>query len=124
MPAGGEEQQRGAAGRCPDRNSPGGTNPLQGMEQIADLAGSDDEILRMTATPSVLLLHDGELDDVRALLDELGADYLHLRGGEIPERVDPPEELFIATSRRAIVADKWPPSRGTSDGHDSLGPDP
>jgi hypothetical protein len=84
------------------------------MKQIADLTGSDDEILRMTATPSVLLLHDGELDDVRALLDELGADYLHLRGGEIPERVDPPEELFIATSRRAIMADKWPPSRGNS----------
>jgi hypothetical protein len=83
------------------------------MKQIADLTGSDDETLRMTTTPSVLLLHDGELDDVRALLDELGADYLHLRGGEIPERVDPPERLFIATSRRAIVADKWPPSRGT-----------
>ena len=39
----------------------------------------------MTTTPSVLLLHDGELDDVRELLDQLGADYLHFRGGEIPE---------------------------------------
>lgn len=62
----------------------------------------------MTTTPSVLLLHDGELDDVRELLEELGADYLHLRGGEIPERVDPPEKLFIATSRRAMMAGEWP----------------
>jgi hypothetical protein len=61
----------------------------------------------MTTTPSVLLLHDGELNDVRELLDELGADYLHLRGGEIPERVDPPTKLLIATARRAMTAGKW-----------------
>jgi hypothetical protein len=66
----------------------------------------------MTTTSSVLLLHDGELEDVRELLDELGADYLNLRGGAIPERVDPPEKLFIATSRRAMMAGEWPPSRG------------
>jgi len=62
----------------------------------------------MTTTPSVLLLHDGELGDVRELLDELGADCLHLRGGAIPERVDPPERLFIATARHAMTAGKWP----------------
>jgi hypothetical protein len=67
----------------------------------------------MTTGPSVILLHDGELDDVRELLDEIGADYVHLRGGEIPERVDPPQQLFIATSRRAMIAREWPPSRGT-----------
>jgi hypothetical protein len=67
----------------------------------------------MTTTPSVLLLHDGELDDVRALLEELGADCLHLRGGAIPERVDPPEKLFIATPRRAMMASEWTASRGT-----------
>jgi hypothetical protein len=61
----------------------------------------------MTTTPSVLLLHDGELDDVLELLDELGADCLHLRGGEIPERVDPPEKLFVATARHAMTAGKW-----------------
>jgi len=63
----------------------------------------------MTTISSALLLHDGELDDVRAILDGLGADYLHLRGGEIPERVDPPEKLFIATSRRAMMAAEWLP---------------
>ena len=67
----------------------------------------------MTTAPSVILLHDGELDDVRELLDQLGVDYVHLRGGEIPERVDPPQQLFIATSRRATIAREWPPSQGT-----------
>jgi hypothetical protein len=66
----------------------------------------------MTTAPSVILLHDGELEDVRELLEELGADLLHLRGGEIPERIDPPRQLFIATSRRAIIAEAWPASRG------------
>jgi len=66
----------------------------------------------MTTTPSVLLLDDGELDDVRDLLEGLGVEYVLLRGGGIPERVDPPEKLFIATSRRAMMAAKWPPGRG------------
>ncbi len=67
----------------------------------------------MTTNPSVLLLHDGELDDVRELLEDLGADYVHFRGGDIPERVEPPEKLFIATSRRAMMASEWPARRGT-----------
>ena len=75
----------------------------------------------MTTAPSVILLHDGELDDVRELLDGLGADCVHLRGGEIPERVDPPQQLFIATSRRAMVAKEWPPSRGTPPGPFKIG---
>ena len=75
----------------------------------------------MATTPSVLLLHDGELDDVRELLEELGADYLHLRGGEIPERVDPPEKLFIATSRRAMVAGEWPAGGGSPHGLTKIG---
>jgi hypothetical protein len=62
----------------------------------------------MTTTPSVLLLDDGELDDVRELLDELQSECLHLRGGAIPERIEPPDRLFIATSRRAMMAGEWP----------------
>ncbi len=57
--------------------------------------------------PTVLLLDDGELDDVKAMLEELGADYAHLRGGAIPSRVEPPSSLFICTSRRAMVAKEW-----------------
>lgn len=61
----------------------------------------------MSIGPSVLLLDDGELDDVRALLEELRADFVHMRGGEIPDQLDPPRNLFIATSRRAMVARQW-----------------
>jgi hypothetical protein len=75
----------------------------------------------MTTNPSVLLLHDGELDDVRELLEELGVDYVHLRGGEIPERVDPPEKLFIATSRHAMLASEWPARWGTPHGLTQIG---
>ncbi len=68
----------------------------------------------MTTTAQVLLLHDGELDDVVELLSELAVEYVHLRGGAIPDRVDPPEKLFIATSRRAMIANEWPLRQNTS----------
>jgi hypothetical protein len=61
----------------------------------------------MSTGHSVLLLDDGELDDVRALLEELGADFVHLRGGAIPDQIEPPRDLFIATSRRAMAARHW-----------------
>jgi hypothetical protein len=75
----------------------------------------------MPPSPSVLLLDDGELDDVRGLLDGLGADYLHLRGGAIPDSVDPPSDLFIATSRRAMVASTWPASSANAPGPMKIG---
>ena len=56
----------------------------------------------------VLLLDDGELDDVREILRTVTSEVLHLRGGMIPEVLEPPEKLFIATSRRAVVAGNWP----------------
>ena len=84
------------------------------MQRIADLEEIDEETLRMTTNPSVLLLDDGELDDVRELLEELQFECLHLRGGEIPDRIEPPERLFIATPRRAMMAKEWPPTRGDS----------
>jgi hypothetical protein len=59
-------------------------------------------------------MDDGELDDVRELLEELQFECLHLRGGEIPDRIEPPEKLFIATARRAMMAKEWPLSRGDS----------
>ncbi|MCP5058498.1 MAG: PilZ domain-containing protein [bacterium] len=60
------------------------------------------------ASPSVLLVDDGELDDVRAMLAQMGAAFVHLRGGQIPETVEPPRDLFIATSRRALLVESWP----------------
>jgi hypothetical protein len=75
----------------------------------------------MPPSPSVLLLDDGELDDVRGLLDGLGADYLHLRGGAIPDSLDPPSDLFIATSRRAMVASTWPSGSASAPGPVKIG---
>lgn len=60
---------------------------------------------------SVVLVDDGELDDVRDLLEELGIEFAHLRGGAVPKRIDPPRDLFLATMRRAALARPWPHSR-------------
>ncbi len=57
---------------------------------------------------SVLLVDDGELDDVRELLDTLGIDFARLRGGAVPSRVAPPRDLFLATMRRSKLARAWP----------------
>jgi len=70
----------------------------------------------MSNRPSILLIDDGELDDVRIIVEQLGVDFLHLRGGNVPETVEPPTKLFIATTRRAMLAHDWPPP-STKTGH-------
>jgi c-di-GMP-binding flagellar brake protein YcgR len=60
------------------------------------------------SNPPVLLVDDGELNDVRAVLEEIGAEFAHLRGGAVPSGVEPPDQLFIATPRRAMLAKDWP----------------
>ncbi len=62
----------------------------------------------MATSPAVLLVDDGELDDVRRVLQELGADFAHLRGGAVPAKIAPPGLLFVTTSRRAMIAQGWP----------------
>jgi hypothetical protein len=58
----------------------------------------------MTASsPAVLLLDQGELDDVRALLEELGTDFIHLRGQSGPAPLPLPRVLLIASVRRALA---------------------
>lgn len=64
------------------------------------------------SAPSVLLIDDGELDDVRVLLAQMGAEFVHLRGGQIPAAVEPPRDLFIATTRRALLSEEWPVGNG------------
>jgi len=59
-------------------------------------------------TTPVLLIDDGELSDVQEILDEMGVTYTHLRGGSVPPQIEPPSQLFIATSRRAVLASDWP----------------
>ena len=51
--------------------------------------------------PSVLIVDDGELGDVREILEELGADFVHLRGGQIPDSLVPPRDMVVTSPRRA-----------------------
>lgn len=55
----------------------------------------------MDAIPRVLLLDDGELDDLAVLLEKLELEYTRLRGGEILSDVSPPLDLVVATPRRS-----------------------
>ena len=55
------------------------------------------------SSPTVLLLDDGELDDARALLEQIGADFVHLRGQGGPAPLPLPRVLLIASARRAIA---------------------
>jgi hypothetical protein len=61
----------------------------------------------MQNTPPVLIVDDGELDDVRDILADLGAEFALLRGGAIPDELPPPGRLFVATPRRAMLAQAW-----------------
>jgi hypothetical protein len=53
-----------------------------------------------TATASILLVDDGELDEVAEVLDSQGLAYERLRGGGIPAEIAPPRDLLIITPRR------------------------
>src|SRR5215472_3799618 len=58
----------------------------------------------MTASsPAVLLLDEGELGEARALLEELGTDFVHLRGQTGPSPLPLPRVLLIASARRALA---------------------
>ncbi|MBJ22942.1 MAG: PilZ domain-containing protein [bacterium] len=50
--------------------------------------------------PGILLVDDGELDEVARVLDRQGIAYERLRGGRIPNEVAPPMDLLIVTPRR------------------------
>jgi hypothetical protein len=52
------------------------------------------------AQPDVLLIDDGELDEVVRVLESENIDFVRLRGGTIPAKVAPPRELLIVTPRR------------------------
>jgi hypothetical protein len=62
----------------------------------------------------VLLLDDGELDDVQEILDDLRIAYGRVRGGAIARNTPPPTRLLISTPRR-IDAVRLPP-RGDAAG--------
>ncbi len=62
--------------------------------------------LRVTSSaPGALLIHDGELDDVRTLLDELGSPCDERLGG-VPESDEQAEwQLVVATASRMLELD-------------------
>jgi hypothetical protein len=62
----------------------------------------------MAFPPSVLLLDDGELGDVRRLLDDLSVDYVHLRGASISDGLEAPRDLLLTTTRRAQTIPRGP----------------
>jgi hypothetical protein len=62
----------------------------------------------MAKGPSVLVVDDGELENVREALDALDVEYAHLRGGAVPRKLDAPEHLFVTTARHAALAERWP----------------
>ncbi len=71
-------------------------------------------------SPAILLLHDGELEDVRALLESLGTQPIALRSQDRPAASETrPWDLIIATTRRALAHpeclsggdDELPPAR-------------
>ena len=63
----------------------------------------------MTASHRILLVDDGELSKVAAMLDRLHIDHMRLRGGQIEDELDPPSHLLIATPRRASAIKQGSP---------------
>lgn len=55
-----------------------------------------------TSTPKILLLHDGELADVAALLCELGAAVTERREGPLAQDAEGSWRLVLASARRAL----------------------
>ena len=54
----------------------------------------------MGQSPAVLLLDDGELDDVQTILDDCQISYGRVRGGAIVPKTPAPRRLLITTPRR------------------------
>src|SRR5262245_39140639 len=63
----------------------------------------------MGHTVPVLLLDDGELDDVQECLEELGVSFGRVRGGAIVSQTPAPARLLVSTPRR-IDAVELPPA--------------
>jgi hypothetical protein len=63
----------------------------------------------MSQTVPVLLLDDGELDDVQDCLEEMGVSFGRVRGGAIVRDTPPPSRLLVSTPRR-IDAVRLPPA--------------
>ncbi len=54
----------------------------------------------MEETTAVLVLDDGELDDVEEILEDLGVSFWRMRGQAIRSNTTPPTQLLVTTPRR------------------------
>ena len=54
----------------------------------------------MSQPVDILLLDDGELDDVQQIFEELGLSFGRVRGGAIVNDTPPPTSLLVSTPRR------------------------
>jgi hypothetical protein len=60
----------------------------------------------MGTPPAVLLLDDGELDDIQELLEECGIPFARIRGGAIVMGTPAPRDLLVATPHRIDAVDE------------------
>jgi len=63
-------------------------------------SGALDEAESMSAAPSVLVLDDGELENVQHVLEQIGADTVRLTRGKIPVSLPAPKDLLVTTLKR------------------------
>jgi hypothetical protein len=66
-----------------------------------------------TAPAAILLVDDGELDEVAAVLESEGLPYDRMRGAHIPAEVAPPRDLLIVTPRRVERVRRGSPSEAS-----------
>jgi hypothetical protein len=64
----------------------------------------------MPDIPRILLVDDGELNEVAKMLDGLQVDHTRLRGGQVEDDLAPPTHLLIATPRRAEAVRRGSPA--------------
>jgi hypothetical protein len=65
--------------------------------------------------PAVLILDDGELDDVQRILEELEVDFGRVRGGAIAPNTPHPKSLLMATPRRISAVSMIDEASGDED---------
>ena len=68
----------------------------------------------MGSSVQVLLLDDGELDDIQSILDEAGVSYGRIRGGAIAPNTPAPSRLLVATPRRVDMVGSTDAREGQS----------
>ena len=70
----------------------------------------------MARSVQVLLLDDGELDDIQQILQEQGIGYGRVRGGAIVDDTPAPSKLLVATPRRIDAVHLPEPGSPEADG--------